>query len=136
VIRRLLSFLSRGWAGSVYAAVVPVAPGVPRGAATFLEDLWEVAPARVTLATALGALAIALSPPLVLGRLTVFPRLAREEQEALLARLAEARPYLVRLLFYGVKSMALVAVLRDPAIRGELGLDAASEARLGGEAPS
>jgi len=134
VIRRLLSSLSRGWAGSVYAAVVPVAPGVPPGAATFLEDLWEVAPARVALATALGALAIALSPPLVLGRFAVFPRLSRDEQEQLLRRLSEASPYLVRLLFYGVKSMALVAVLRDPDTRGELGLDPSHDPALDGEA--
>jgi len=126
VIRKLLSSLSRGWAGSVYAAMVPVAPGPAPGAEGFLVDLWEVAPMRVALATALGAWLIALSPPLVLRRPTVFPRLSPDDQERLLTRLMAADAYPVRLLFYGVKSMALVAVLRDPATRRALGLDRAA----------
>lgn len=125
MIRRILSAFSRRWAGSVYAAVVPVTPGVPEGAATFVEDLWRVAPVRVALLTTLGALAVSLSPVVVIGRPTLFHRLSPADRERVLERMMRARPYVFRLLFYGVKSMALVAVLRDPECRRQLGLDGA-----------
>lgn len=126
MIQRLLSVVSRRWAGSVYAGFVPVhpdVPAVPEGAASFLEDLWRVAPRRVALATALGALLVCFSPVFVIGRATLFHRLTVDDRERLLQRLMSARPYPLRLWFFGVKSMALVAVLRDPACRRSLGLD-------------
>jgi hypothetical protein len=116
-----LARLTRVWAGSVYAAMVPVLPGPGAGATTFLEDLWREAPRRLALASTVGVLLIALSPPLVLGRLTLFHRLRRDEQERLLGKLLGVRSYPLRMLVFGVKSQALVAVLRDPAARKRLG---------------
>lgn len=126
MVRRMLSVVCRRWAGSVYAGFVPVdpdVPAVPEGAASFLEDLWRVAPRRVALATTLGALLVCFSPVFVIGRPTLFHRLAVADRERLLQRLMTARPYPFRLWFFGVKSMALVAVLRDPDCRREFQLD-------------
>lgn len=118
----VLSRIARVWAGTVYAAMVPVRDdGVPDGAATFLEDLWRTAPLRVWLPSAAGALLIALSPPIVLGRFTLFHRLSAADRQRLLEKLMTSRPYTTRLLFYGVKSQALVAVLRDEPCRRALG---------------
>ena len=126
MIRQMFSTFSRRWAGGVYAAIVPVTGDVPDRAATFLEDLWQVAPVRVALLTSVGALAVCLSPIVVIGRPTLFHRLSEADQQRLLERMMEARPYVFRLLFYGVKSMALVAVLRDPECRKHLDLDRGS----------
>ena len=142
-MRRLSSGLARGaataargFAGEVYAGFVPVGDGVPAETRRFLDDLWRDAPIRVALATTVGALAVQLSPPLLLRRFTVFTRLDADERERLLARWMTADAYAMRLLFYGVKSMALVAVLRDPQARAALGLDtgAAFEAAPDGDA--
>jgi hypothetical protein len=122
ILKRIRRTLAREWAGAVYAAMVPIAPGVPEGAAAFVEDLWRAAPLRISLPSICGALLIALSPPFLLGRPTTFHRLPQEERQRLLAKLMTARPYLLRLLFYGVKSQALVAVLRDERCRRDLGL--------------
>ena len=123
-LARLVPAAVRGFAAEVYAGFVPVPGGIPEETDRFLDDLWRDAPLRVALATTLGAVAVQCSPPFLLGRPTVFTRLAPGERERLLARLMASDAYLGRLLFYGVKSMALVAVLRDPAVRRELGLDA------------
>ena len=101
--------------------MVPIAEGVPEGAARFLEDMWRVASLRVSVPSIAGALLIALSPALVLGRLTTFHRLTPADRQRLLSKLMTARLYPVRLLFYGVKSQALVAVLRDERCRRALG---------------
>jgi hypothetical protein len=122
-LARGVTAAARGFAGEVYAAFVPVEDGVPDEARRFLDDLWRDAPVRVALATSVGALAVQLSPPLILRRFTVFTRLGPDERERVMTRLMTADAYLVRLLFYGVKSMALVAVLRDPDSRRSLGLD-------------
>lgn len=102
--------------------MVPIAPGVPDGAATFVEDVWRDAPLHIFLPSIAGALVIVFSPPLLLGRPTLFHRLSTADQQRLLTKLMTARPYLLRLLFYGVKSQALVAVLRDERCRRDLGL--------------
>jgi hypothetical protein len=103
--------------------MVPVVGGVPQGASRFLEDLWRNAPWRVALPSTVGVLAIVLSPPFVIRRARLFHRLRPEEQERLLARWMTARLYLLRLLFFAVKSQALVAVLRDDEARRTLGLE-------------
>lgn len=123
MVRKLASRLCRSWAGSVYAGFVPVEPGVPDGAASFVEDLWRVAPVRVALATTLGALLVCFSPVFVIGRPTLFHRLPAEQQDRLLERLSNVRAFPIRLWVFGVKNMALVAVLRDPACRRALHLD-------------
>ena len=120
----LLRF-ARVWAGGVYAAIVPVVPHTPGGAAMFLEDLWRSAPWRIALASTVGVLLIAISPAVVVGRFTLFHRLPVDDQERVLQRLMNARLYLVRLLFVAVKGQALVAVLRDEECRKALGLETA-----------
>jgi hypothetical protein len=115
--------VARVWAGHVFAALVPVSEGVPPGAETFLEDLWRTAPWRVALSCTLAVVVIALSPPLLLGRPALFHTLSPADRERLLARWARADAYLLRMLLTGVKGQALVAVLRDPACRRELGWD-------------
>lgn len=122
MVRKLASIVCTRWIGGVYAGFVPVEAGVPDGAASFAEDVWRVAPIRVALATTLGALLVCFSPVFVIGRPTLFHRLSVEDRERLLARLMNARAFPIRLWFFGVKSMALVAVLRDPACRRSLGL--------------
>lgn len=123
MIRKLAAGFGRRWAGSVYAAFVPVEPGIPDGAASFVEDLWRVAPIRVALATTLGTLLVSFSPIFVIGRPTLFHRLSAEDRERILQRLLHARAFPIRIWFFGVKNMALVAVLRDPVCRRSLGLD-------------
>ena len=123
MVTRIPLHIARVWAGSVYAAMVPVGAAVPAGAASFLEDLWRAAPWRIALPSTLGVLAIALSPLLVLGRARVFHQLGAADQQRLLQRWLTARPYPLRLLFFAVKSQALVAVLRDRHCRQALGLD-------------
>ena len=122
-LARGVSAAARGFAGDVYAAFVPVGEQTPEETQRFLDDLWRDAPIRVALATSVGALVVQLSPLLVLRKFTVFTRLDRDERERVMTRLMTADAYVVRLLFYGVKSMALVAVLRAPDTRRELGLD-------------
>ena len=90
-MNRISLRLAREWAGPVYAAMVPIAEGVPEGAARFLEDLWRVASLRVSVPSIAGALLIALSPALVLGRLTTFHRLTPEDRQRLLSKLMTAR---------------------------------------------
>ena len=123
MLTRIVLRIARVWAGSVYAAMVPVGPGIPTGASGFLEDLWRDAPWRIALPSTLGVLLIALSPPLVLGRARGFHRLDGADQQRLLQRWLQARPYPFRLLFFAVKSQALVAVLRDEDCRRTLGLE-------------
>jgi len=121
-LKRIAVRFARVWAASVYAAMVPAVPGIPRGAERFLEDLWRVSPTRVALGSTVAVLVIALSPPLVLGRWRPFHRLTAEEQETALHRLLGARAYPLRLVFTAVKMQALVAVLRDPDCRRAVGL--------------
>jgi len=128
-LARVASAAARGFAGEVYAGFVPVrdegAVGerVPAEAQRFLDDLWRDAPIRVALATSVGALLVQISPPFLLRRFTPFTRLDADDRERLLERWMNADAYPLRLVFYGVKSMALVAVLRDPEARAALGLD-------------
>ena len=92
----VLSRIARVWAGTVYAAMVPVRDEeVPNGAATFLEDLWRAAPLHVWLPSAAAALLIALSPPILLGRCTVFHRLSAADRQRLLEKLMTSRPFSV-----------------------------------------
>lgn len=127
MLRRTASVLARRWAGGVYAGFVPVSADTPDGAADFLDDLWRVAPARVALAATGGALLFSLSPPFLIGRLRLFHQLDEAERERLLERAMTLRPYPLRLWFFGVKSMALLAVLRDERCRETLGLDTPGE---------
>ena len=115
--------VARVWAGSVYAAMVPVTTEIPAGAAGFVEDLWHAAPWRIALPSTLGVLAIALSPLLFLGRPRLFHQLAPGDQQRLLQRWLRVRLYPLRLMFFAVKSQALVAVLRDERCRTTLGLE-------------
>ena len=91
------------------ATSFPVVTGIPQGASRFLEDLWKTAPWRVAVPSTVGVLVIALSPAFVIRRARLFHQLRPEEQERLLSRWMTARLYLARLLFFAVKSQALVA---------------------------
>jgi hypothetical protein len=115
--------VARVWGGSVYAAMVPVTMDIPTGAAGFIEDLWRAAPWRIALPSTLGVLAIALSPPLLLGRFRLFHQLDAPDQQRLLQRWLRVRLYPLRILFFAVKGQALVAVLRDEHCRAALGLE-------------
>jgi hypothetical protein len=115
-----LGRLAGGWAGSLYAALVPTGDSVPETAKTFLEDVWWQAPWWVALGNTLAVIVVCLSPPLLIRRFAVFPSLSRAEKEACLQRFASVRCYPARVLFSGVKGMALVALLRDAQIRRTL----------------
>lgn len=117
LFRNMLIRLGRRCGGSVYAAFVPVGDSVPETATRFLEDVWLVAPWWVTAGNVLAVLILCVSPPLVIGRFACFPTLSVEEKEECLKRFSRIRLYPFRLLFSGVKGMALVAILRDERIR-------------------
>jgi hypothetical protein len=90
---------------------------MPETASRFLEDVWLVAPWWVTVGNFLAVFVLCVSPPLVMGRFTCFPSLSAGEKEEFLKRFSRIRLYPARLLFSGVKGMALVAILRDENIR-------------------
>lgn len=117
LLANMLTRLGRRCGGSVYAALVPVDNAIPEAASLFLEDVWRVAPWWVAVGNWVAVLLVCISPPLVLGRLACFPSLSPDDKERLLQRFSRVRLYPVRLLFSGVKGMALVAVLRDQRIR-------------------
>jgi hypothetical protein len=119
-LRRVLIRLGRRCGGSVYAAFLPRGEFVPDAAATFLEDVWRTAPWWVTAGNVLGVFVLCLSPPLVMRRLACFPSLSPAEKEEFLRRFARIELYPARLLFAGVKGMALVAILRDEHLRRKL----------------
>jgi hypothetical protein len=123
VLSSTLRRLARVWAGSVYAAMVPVVEDVPTGASHFLEDLWKLAPWRVAFPSTVGVLLVAISPLVAVRRAKLFHQLVPAERDRVLSWWMEARLYVARLLFFAVKSQALLAVLRDERVRAVLGLE-------------
>ena len=109
--------MGRRCGGSLYAAFVPVGDSPPEAATRFLEDIWLVAPWWVTVGNFLAVFVLCISPPLIMRRFVCFPSLSTEEKEEFLRRFSRIRLYPARVLFAGVKGMALVAVLRDENLR-------------------
>lgn len=107
---------------SVYFPFVPIAdPRAVSGARTYLRDLWSGYRWNIAFVhTAICAFMYFL-PVLILGKAKTLPMLGAAERELFLKRILESRLYPLRLLGYGVKGHALMAVLRDASLRRDLG---------------
>lgn len=110
---KILRWLGRG----VYTGFVPINPSCTQGAEEYLVDLWRSAPKRVAFVHTALALTVTLLPFLFLRRLKLFPSLLPKEQERMILKMMRSPIYLFRLIAYGVKGHALVAVLRHPQAR-------------------
>ncbi len=114
--------------GSLVAAVLPSpGSGIPAAADLDLGPFYREVAARFPPLARLGlraaVIALTLGPLVFLGRLTTFARLAPDERERMLARVATSRHYLVRQLAQLVKTVACLGYLRVPSVRSALGLD-------------
>jgi len=111
--QKLLAALGR----AVYAGVVPVAVEYRRGAETYLPELWAKAPWRVALTHTGLALVTLLLPPVVLRTPRLFSALPNSEKERMITTMMRSRIYLLRLIAFGVRGHALIAILRDEKAR-------------------
>jgi hypothetical protein len=109
------------WLGKeIYLGFVPVDPALSRGAENYLVDLWAQAPRSVAVIHTTLALIVWMLPIVVLKRPVLFHQLSTPDQEKMIRRMKTSRIYLIRLIAYGVKGHALVAVFREPSARRQL----------------
>ncbi|MEZ4225032.1 MAG: hypothetical protein R3B13_29025 [Polyangiaceae bacterium] len=97
--------------------------GVGCSADAYLTDLAEVAPPRLWLGLRLFLIVVALSPPLLLGRLTTFSGLGAAERLQLLRTMKASRFYVLREIPLFFKALACFCRLSPPAVQARLGLE-------------
>lgn len=121
----------RRWRDALMAAVLPPAAdgSLPGLGDLDLDGFWRelraAAPPvlRAGLRASVWALALA---PLLLGRRRTFLGLSADERDALLARAAGSRSYLLRQMALTLKTLACFAYFRDPAARAAVARRAGS----------
>lgn len=113
--------------GEIYGSLFPVSS--LEGAQSYFLELWNRAPKKVALTQAILLLFMAVTPLILFGRLRLFPTLSRAEKESIWSRLQSSRVYALRLVAYGLRGHALMAILRDPAARLEVLSKPSSERR-------
>lgn len=117
----MVSSLLRRLARVSYGAFLPLDNEAKlEGASSYLTDAWKSLPPQVALAhTVLCAVVFFL--PLFLfpyfRPLSILPSASRDQY---VKELLTSKIYLFRLVGYGVKGHALVAILREPAAREAL----------------
>ena len=113
----------RRWRDALCAAVAPpLANGtLPDISGRMGEGFWSeveaAAPPLLRLGLRGAVVGLALSPPLLVGRLTTFDRLTPDEQERVVTRVAGSRWFIARQLPLTLKLMVCFAYLRDPEVR-------------------
>jgi hypothetical protein len=101
----------------VYGGFVPVDTSMLSGAEGYLPELWSEAPFRVALIHTLLAIVVSLFPLFLIGRPRRFGKLSQVNRLKMIGKMMRSRFYLMRLIAYGVKGHALVAVLRKTEVQ-------------------
>lgn len=107
----------RGLGKEVYGGLVPLEDSLLEGAAGYLPDLWNEAPLRIAMTHTVLAIMISLLPLFLIGRPRRFGRLSAGDRVKVMEKMMRSRFYLLRIVAYGVKGHALVAVLRKTESR-------------------
>lgn len=115
-MKRFLHWLSL----EIYPSFLPVYPEWGNGAKTYLSDLWSDAPLKVALVQTILALIVLIMPMALLMKPKLFSSLPIHDRSEVIRRMSSSRIYLIRLIAYGVKGHATVAIMRDPLARNGL----------------
>ncbi|MBV9950255.1 MAG: hypothetical protein JOZ69_25665 [Myxococcales bacterium] len=86
----------------------------------FLREFTTHLPLRAALGLRLAIWLVALAPLFVLGRATLFARLAAAERERLLEALLASRVYAIRSLVLLLKAVGALLYLADRGVRSHL----------------
>jgi len=111
--KQLLRWLGR----NVYGTFVAMPSPLNEGAETYLESLWLDAPRSVAAMHTLLAIVTMCLPPFLLFKPKLLSGLGEGDRHSFVQRMMGSRLYPVRLMAYGVRGHALVAVFRNPRTR-------------------
>lgn len=90
------------------------------GASTYLVDAWRTAPKSVALAHIVLCAAVYLLPLVIFPYFRPLSLLAPASRDKFVKELLQSKIFFLRLVGYGVKGHALVAILREPIARRSL----------------